>query len=96
MYSIENDFVEVCNMRGGKNQNLSYSSNDVAWSTLDNNLVIFFKFKSTKHFLLIFKYFYNSWPLLLQMALFLSGTYQNLVDKNNCMFTTIMNGRHIL
>lgn len=26
-------------MRGGKNQNLSYSSNDVAWSTLDNNIL---------------------------------------------------------
>lgn len=26
-------------MRGGKNQNLSYSSNDVAWSHLDNNLL---------------------------------------------------------
>lgn len=40
VYSIENDgFLEVCNMRGGKNQNLSYSSNDVAWSTLDQNLL---------------------------------------------------------
>lgn len=40
VYSIEPDgFLEVCNMRGGKNQNLSYSSNDVAWSTLDNNLL---------------------------------------------------------
>lgn len=29
----------MCNMRGGKNQNLSYSSNDVAWSHLDNNLL---------------------------------------------------------
>lgn len=26
-------------MRGGKNQNLSYSSNDVAWSMLDKNLL---------------------------------------------------------
>lgn len=26
-------------MRGGKNQNLSYSSNDVAWSALDNNIL---------------------------------------------------------
>lgn len=26
-------------MRGGKNQNLSYSSNDVAWSFLDNNIL---------------------------------------------------------
>lgn len=26
-------------MRGGKNQNLSYSSNDVAWSTLDSNIL---------------------------------------------------------
>lgn len=40
VFSIENDgFTEVCNMRGGKNQNLSYSSNDVAWSTLDNNIL---------------------------------------------------------
>lgn len=40
VYSIETDgFLEVCNMRGGKNQNLSYSSNDVAWSTLDNHLL---------------------------------------------------------
>lgn len=40
VYSIEPDgFVEVCNMRGGKNQNLSYSSNDVAWSACDPNLL---------------------------------------------------------
>lgn len=26
-------------MRGGKNQNLSYSSNDVAWSTIDHNIL---------------------------------------------------------
>ncbi|KAL9893205.1 GATOR complex protein WDR24 [Glossina fuscipes] len=40
LYSIENDgFTEVCNMRGGKNQNLSYSSNDVAWSALDSNIL---------------------------------------------------------
>lgn len=40
VYSIEPDgFVEICNMRGGKNQNLSYSSNDVAWSTIDHNLL---------------------------------------------------------
>lgn len=40
VYSIDPDgFLEVCNMRGGKNPNLSYSSNDVAWSTLDNNLL---------------------------------------------------------
>lgn len=38
--SIDSDgFTEVCNMRGGKNQNLSYSSNDVAWSLLDKNLL---------------------------------------------------------
>lgn len=38
--SIDSDgFTEVCNMRGGKNQNLSYSSNDVAWSMLDKNLL---------------------------------------------------------
>lgn len=40
VYSIDTDgFSEVCNMRGGKNQNLSYSSNDVAWSVLDSNLL---------------------------------------------------------
>lgn len=40
VFSIENDgFTEVCNMRGGKNQNLSYSSNDVAWSALDSNIL---------------------------------------------------------
>lgn len=40
VFSIEPDgFNEVCNMRGGKNQNLSYSSNDVAWSSLDNNIL---------------------------------------------------------
>lgn len=40
VYSIENDgFTEVCNMRSGKSQNLSYSSNDVAWSTLDSNIL---------------------------------------------------------
>ncbi|XP_058130131.1 GATOR complex protein WDR24 [Anopheles ziemanni] len=40
VFSIENDgFTEVCNMRGGKNQNLSYSSNDVAWSSLDTNIL---------------------------------------------------------
>ncbi|XP_055321003.1 GATOR complex protein WDR24 isoform X1 [Sitodiplosis mosellana] len=38
--SIDSDgFTEVCNMRSGKNQNLSYSSNDVAWSMLDRNLL---------------------------------------------------------
>ncbi|XP_068157642.1 GATOR2 complex protein WDR24 [Drosophila tropicalis] len=40
VYSIDNyGFTESCNMRGGKNQNLSYSSNDVSWSTLDSNLL---------------------------------------------------------
>jgi WD repeat-containing protein 24 len=40
VFSIENDgFTEVCNMRGGKNPNLSYSSNDVAWSHIDHNLL---------------------------------------------------------
>lgn len=40
LYAIDSDgFTEVCNMRGGKNQNLSYSSNDVAWSTLDSNIL---------------------------------------------------------
>ncbi|XP_037945419.1 GATOR complex protein WDR24 [Teleopsis dalmanni] len=40
VFAFDNDgFTEVCNMRGGKNQNLSYSSNDVAWSFLDNNII---------------------------------------------------------
>ncbi|XP_023172030.1 GATOR complex protein WDR24 isoform X1 [Drosophila hydei] len=40
VYSIDTEgFTEVCNMRVGKNQNLSYSSNDVAWSTLDSNIL---------------------------------------------------------
>lgn len=40
VFSVENDgFTEVCNMRGSKNQNLSYSSNDVAWSNIDNNIL---------------------------------------------------------
>ncbi|GAB0092870.1 GATOR complex protein WDR24 [Sergentomyia squamirostris] len=40
VFSIESDcFTEVCNMRGGKNQNLSYSSNDVAWSYLEPNIL---------------------------------------------------------
>ncbi|CAD6994446.1 unnamed protein product [Ceratitis capitata] len=40
VFAIYSDgFTEVCNMRGGKNQNLSYSSNDVAWSTLDSNIL---------------------------------------------------------
>ncbi|XP_055857530.1 GATOR complex protein WDR24 isoform X1 [Episyrphus balteatus] len=40
VFSIDSDgFTEVCNMRGGKNQNLSYSSNDVAWSILDSNIL---------------------------------------------------------
>ncbi|XP_017846940.1 GATOR complex protein WDR24 isoform X2 [Drosophila busckii] len=39
VYAIDNyEFTEVGNMRG-KNQNLSYSSNDVAWSTLDSNIL---------------------------------------------------------
>ncbi|XP_030370588.1 GATOR complex protein WDR24 [Scaptodrosophila lebanonensis] len=43
VFAIDSDggfgFTEVCNMRGGKNQNLSYSSNDVAWSSLDSNIL---------------------------------------------------------
>ncbi|XP_013119356.2 GATOR complex protein WDR24 [Stomoxys calcitrans] len=42
LFAIDSDdggFTEVCNMRGGKNQNLSYSSNDVAWSSLDSNIL---------------------------------------------------------
>lgn len=40
IFSIDDDgFTEVCNMRSGKNPNLSFSSNDVAWSTLESNLL---------------------------------------------------------
>lgn len=40
IFSIEsNGFLEVCNLRGGKNHNLSYSSNDVAWSSLESNIL---------------------------------------------------------
>lgn len=38
IFSVDG-FTEVCNMRGGKNQNLSYSSNDVTWSHLDANIL---------------------------------------------------------
>lgn len=40
VYSIEDDgFQEVCNMRAGKNHNLSYSSNDISWSHLEGHIL---------------------------------------------------------
>lgn len=35
----ENEFVENCNLRVGKNLNLNFSCNDVAWSTADDSLI---------------------------------------------------------
>lgn len=38
MYSIEDDgFKEVCNLRASKHLNLSFSCNDVSWSTIEEN-----------------------------------------------------------
>lgn len=41
VYSIvePDGFLEVCNLRAGKNHNLSYSSNDVSWSHLEGNVI---------------------------------------------------------
>lgn len=40
VYSIEHDgFIESCNLRAGKSQNLSYSSNDVCWCPTDTNIL---------------------------------------------------------
>lgn len=40
VYSIEHDgFIESCNLRAGKSQNLSYSSNDVTWCPTDTNIL---------------------------------------------------------
>ncbi|KAK7793188.1 hypothetical protein R5R35_012832 [Gryllus longicercus] len=40
VYSIEEDeFVESCNLRTGKNLNLNFSCNDVAWNTIDDNIL---------------------------------------------------------
>lgn len=40
VYSIEQEeFCEISNLRSGKNQNLSFSSNDVAWSAVDSHIL---------------------------------------------------------
>ncbi|CAH0389675.1 unnamed protein product [Bemisia tabaci] len=40
VFSIEeNEFVESCNLRVGKNLNLNFSCNDVAWNTLEDNIL---------------------------------------------------------
>jgi WD40 repeat protein len=37
---VEDDcFTEILNLRVGKNLNLNYSCNDVAWNTLDENVI---------------------------------------------------------
>jgi hypothetical protein len=39
VFSIEEDeFVENCNLRVGKNLNLNFSCNDVAWNTIEGTL----------------------------------------------------------
>lgn len=40
VYLIEEDkFKEVCNLRASKHLNLSFSCNDVAWSTTDGMFI---------------------------------------------------------
>ncbi|KAJ4434158.1 hypothetical protein ANN_16478 [Periplaneta americana] len=40
VFSIEEDeFVESCNLRVGKNLNLNFSCNDVAWNTVEDHLL---------------------------------------------------------
>ncbi|PNF34616.1 WD repeat-containing protein 24 [Cryptotermes secundus] len=40
VFSIEEDeFVENCNLRVGKNLNLNFSCNDVAWNTIEDHLL---------------------------------------------------------
>jgi hypothetical protein len=39
VFSIEEDeFVENCNLRVGKNLNLNFSCNDVAWNTIEGTV----------------------------------------------------------
>lgn len=35
----EDSFVEILNLRVGKNLNLNYSCNDVAWNSLDESVI---------------------------------------------------------
>jgi hypothetical protein len=40
VFSIEEDeFVENCNLRVGKNLNLNFSCNDVAWNTIEGMIL---------------------------------------------------------
>lgn len=40
VYAIEEDeFIEICNLRTAKNLNLNFSCNDVAWNTIDDNIL---------------------------------------------------------
>ncbi|CAH1396374.1 unnamed protein product [Nezara viridula] len=40
IFSIEEEeFVEVCNLRVGKNLNLNFSCNDVAWNNIDDHIL---------------------------------------------------------
>ena len=40
VFAIEEDeFVEFCNLRVGKNLNLNFSCNDVAWNTNDGKFL---------------------------------------------------------
>lgn len=39
---LEDKFEEACNLRVGKNLNLNFSCNDVAWNLNDGNLPIYF------------------------------------------------------
>lgn len=40
IFSIEEDeFVEICNLRVGKNLNLNFSCNDVAWNAIDDHIL---------------------------------------------------------
>lgn len=37
---LEDRFEEACNLRVGKNLNLNFSCNDVAWNLIDGKLLI--------------------------------------------------------
>ncbi|XP_063233136.1 GATOR2 complex protein WDR24 [Bacillus rossius redtenbacheri] len=39
VFSIEEEFVESCNLRVGKNLNLNFSCNDVAWNTIEDHIL---------------------------------------------------------
>lgn len=36
---MDDKFEEVCNLRVGKNLNLNFSCNDVAWNLIDGNFI---------------------------------------------------------